>query len=210
MPYSVTIFLRSQRQADENENNMSCLATIIHFVWRFLIIVPQAVTLSFFLGMYPVPFIIITVCTYGIMAVWVFIQKSIRFCKQVWLEAMFKFLVAFIYLFNYFNIMANDSYYRSLFYYSFLFLQRGLMMCFWCQGETEEIWYRWPILTTYFVCFIGGMILQMLYYKVFHPTRANSKGFQRLFITGNGKNKNNSIEVPASSNDDNTNDSSVI
>ncbi|GAB6029942.1 hypothetical protein CHUAL_005637 [Chamberlinius hualienensis] len=170
MPYTVTCFLRSERQADVKANNMSKVGTSIQFFSRFFIIAAQALVLALFLTSYPLIFMIITVCSWGLLAIWVFTQNT-HFSTRPWLECVYRFLIAFIYLFTYVNVRSDPSYYRALFYYSFMFVERGLMVCFWSQQELYHTWYRWPVMVAFFVCFIGGIIIKVIYYECHHPSR---------------------------------------
>lgn len=197
MPYSITMCLRSQRQADPKANNMSMISCAIQFIWRFFIVVPQAVTLSLFCSVYPFPFMITSLVDWGLMIIWIFLQPAARvFPKHMWLDCIYRFFIGYIYLFNFLNVKKGDSYYRSLFYHCYLFLQRGLMICFWCQGESYKVWYRWIVLTIYFLFFFSGMSIQLIYYLFHHPTREHPKDVHKKLLAIDRKsNKSSSDQI---------------
>ncbi len=107
------------------------------------------------------------------MLAWLIVQGN-QACSNQCEEALFNLVVAFIYVFTFFNIRDEPTRYKYLTFYMISFLENTVLLFTWffSWGPTspEFIWFRIAGLVGDYTLFFIGILCMVMYYAYFHPS----------------------------------------
>lgn len=107
------------------------------------------------------------------MLAWLIVQKS-RVCETQCEEALFNLIVAFIYIYTFFNVREEPTRYKYVTFYVITFVENTVLLLTWFFSfnlTTQDILYfRISGLVGDYALFFAGILCMVLYYVYFHPT----------------------------------------
>lgn len=133
--------------------------------------------------MYPVLILPVCLAHWLAMLAWLILQGH-QTCSNQCEEALFVLVVAFIYIFTFFNIRDEPTRYKYLIFYSICFLENTALLFIWflpptlkATGNEDIFWLRVAGIVGDYALFFIGLISMVLYYVYFHPSlsRRDSK-----------------------------------
>jgi hypothetical protein len=112
------------------------------------------------------------------MLAWLIVQGN-QACSNQCEEAFFILVVAFIYIFTFFNIRDEPTRYKYLTFYVICFLENTILLFTWFLSPSlsqpaEDFVFRVAGLVGDYVLFFLGIISMLLYYIYFHPSLSNA------------------------------------
>lgn len=122
------------------------------------------------------------------MLAWLIVQKT-KACENQCEEALFNLIVAFIYIFTFFNVRDEPTRYKYLTFYTICFLENTLLLFTWFfsfnLSTPDILWFRISGLVGDYALFFLGILCMVLYYLYFHPssphlgTRTQQEGHKK-------------------------------
>jgi len=108
------------------------------------------------------------------MLVWLIVQGN-QACSNQCEEALFNLVVAFIYVFTFFNIRDEPTRYKYLTFYIITFLENTVLLLTWFfpftgASTTDTLLFRVAGLVGDYALFFMGIICMVMYYSYFHPS----------------------------------------
>lgn len=107
------------------------------------------------------------------MLAWLLVQGN-QTCSNQCEEALFHLVVAFIYVFTFFNIRDEPTRYKYLTFYIISFLENTVLLLTWFfsfgPSTPEIVWFRIIGLVGDYALFFTGVLCMIMYYAYFHPS----------------------------------------
>lgn len=107
------------------------------------------------------------------MLAWLIVQGN-QACSNQCEEALFNLVVAFIYVFTFFNIRDEPTRYKYLTFYIITFLENTILLFTWFfswgPSSSDLILFRVAGLVGDYVLFFIGILCMVMYYAYFHPS----------------------------------------
>jgi len=108
------------------------------------------------------------------MLAWLIVQGN-QACSTECEEALFNLVVAFIYIFTFFNIREEPTRYKYAIFYVVSILENTVLLFTWFFSDNDEsspeiIWFRTAGLVGDYALFFLAILCMVLYYVYFHPT----------------------------------------
>jgi hypothetical protein len=107
------------------------------------------------------------------MIAWLLAQKNPS-CSNSCEESLFNLVVAFIYIFTFFNVKDEPTRYKYLTFYVINFLENTVLLCTWFFSfnltTPEILMFRISGLVGHYALFFLGILCMVLYYVYFHPS----------------------------------------
>lgn len=180
MAWSMASYQRLLRVSLKTKHNISWPATIVQFMWHFLVTVSRILCVSVVASIYPVHTILVLVFHWFVMTIWLSATSSENnFCDHHKLyDFLFYSIFGAVYIFTQVVLVEGPTFLKYLIFYGILFFENTLANVVWILNADaalqRTIYYR-PIIYLNVVPFVVGIIFMLLYYKVFHP----STGYNR-------------------------------
>lgn len=126
-----------------------------------------------FAATYPILIIPACLAHWVAMLAWLIVQKT-KACTNQCEEVLFNLIVAFIYIFCFFNVREEPTRYKYLTYYMVCFMENSVLLFTWFfsfnLSTPEILWFRISGLVGDYSLFFLGILCMVLYYVYFHPT----------------------------------------
>ncbi|KAF7270296.1 XK-related protein 4-like [Rhynchophorus ferrugineus] len=183
MAWSMASYQRLLRVALKTKHNISWPATIVQFMWHFLVTVSRILCISVIASIYPIHTILVLVFHWFVMTIGLSATSSDNnFCDHnKFYDFLFYSIFGAVYIFTQVVLVDGPTFFKYLVFYTILFAENTIANIVWIYNADEElqktIYYR-PIIYLNVIPFIVGIIFMLLYYKVFHP----STGYNRQQI----------------------------
>lgn len=107
------------------------------------------------------------------MVAWLIVQRT-KACENHCEEALFNLIVAFIYVFTFFNVRDEPTRYKYLTFYIICFLENSCLLFTWFfsfnLSTPDILWFRISGLVGDYAVFFLGILSMVLYYVYFHPS----------------------------------------
>ena len=138
--------------------------------------------LGVFAATYPILLVPVCVAHWLAMLAWLIVQGN-QECADHCEEALLKLVVAFIYVFTFFNVREEPTRYKYLTFYLICFLENTILIFTWFFSfnnvyTSEIFWFRVSGTVGDYALFFLGIICMITYYVYFHPSlefRSKSK-----------------------------------
>ncbi|XP_030745522.1 XK-related protein 6 [Sitophilus oryzae] len=176
MAWSMASYQRLLRVALKTKQNISWPATIVHFMWHFLVTVSRILCISVIASIYPVRTILVLVFHWFVMTISLSVTSSDNnFCDHNKLyDFLFYSIFGAVYIFTQVVLVEGPTFFKYLAFYSVLFVENTIANIMWIYNADEavrqSIYYK-PIIYLNIIPFIVGITFMLLYYKVLHPSR---------------------------------------
>ncbi|CAG2103222.1 unnamed protein product [Medioppia subpectinata] len=174
MSWSMASYNRALRRSTPNKLNVSRMATITHFLWRFCTIGSRVLAIALFTSEYSYWVCPVAIGHWGVMTIWIMHQQT-RFCdsergdQRPCHEYVFNMIVGAIYLFCFLNVKDEPTRYKYLSFYTIVFSENISFIILWYVRSDPLNWYHTPALATVLGAFGVGMLLMLIYYWFLHP-----------------------------------------
>lgn len=113
-------------------------------------------------------------CHFCAMLAWLIVQKTNACGENQCEEALFNLIVAFIYIFTFFNVRDEPTRYKYLTFYMICFIENTLLLFTWFfsfnLSTPDILWFRVSGVIGDYALFFLGILCMVLYYVYFHPT----------------------------------------
>ncbi|XP_066254963.1 XK-related protein 4-like [Euwallacea similis] len=184
MAWSMASYQRLLRVSLKTKHNISWPATIVQFMWHFLVTVSRILCISVVASVYPVHTILVLVFHWFVMTIWLSATSSENnFCDHNKMyDFLFYSIFGAVYIFTQVVLVDGPTFLKYLIFYGILFGENTLANVVWIWNADETLQkthYYKPIIYLNIIPFVVGIIFMLLYYKVFHP----STGYNRQRVT---------------------------
>ncbi|KAL1500740.1 hypothetical protein ABEB36_006185 [Hypothenemus hampei] len=186
MAWSMASYQRLLRVSLKTKHNISWPATIVQFMWHFLVTVSRILCISVIASIYPIQTILVLVFHWFIMTIWLSATSSENnFCAHNKLyDFLFYSIFGAVYIFTQVVLVEGPTFIKYLIFYGILFAENTLANILWTVSADQVVkgtsYYK-PIIYLNVIPFAVGIIFMLLYYKVFHP----STGYNRQRVVNN-------------------------
>ncbi|KAF4100183.1 XK-related protein 8-like [Onychostoma macrolepis] len=170
---SVAMYHRCMRAFLPEKRKMSWISTGVYFLWNLLAIIPRVTALALFCSVFPC-YIIAHFLSLWMLLVLVAWSQKTNYMEHGGWEWLFRAAIGLIWYFSWFNVSTRSIKSKSIFYYSFMFLDTVMLLGFWCW-KVFEYAGCWSSLNPYMVIptvlglYVIGILVKMIYYRWFHP-----------------------------------------
>ncbi|XP_050296252.1 XK-related protein 7-like [Anthonomus grandis grandis] len=185
MAWSMASYQRLLRVSMKTKHNISWPATIVQFMWHFLVTVSRILCISVIASEYPIHTIMVLVFHWFFMTIWLSATSSENnFCghNKVY-DFIFYSIFGAVYIFTQVVLVDGPTFLKYVIFYAILFAENTIANVVWICNASESlklmIYYK-PIICLNVVPFIGGIFFMGLYYKVFHPSMGQAYNRHRV------------------------------
>lgn len=183
---SMLAFQKAIRMADYEMPNMSFLASVFFLLWKFFIVASRVITMALFASQFKAELFLFIGFHYLVMLLWL-IMMGTDFCgsadSQTYPvgEFVYKVVVAWVYVFDFFPVKEGPTRIKSGAYYILCFVETSVLITVWyievhkrVEDNLSSAWYlqEWFQITTLTLipCFFFlGMVFCAVYYLKLHP-----------------------------------------
>ncbi|CAL8086972.1 unnamed protein product [Orchesella dallaii] len=174
LAWSLSAYNRSLRFSQPEKPNITYRGTIVQFFWHLCAISARVFALAAFAATYDLLLIPVCVLHWLAMLVWLIVQGN-QACSNQCDEALFNLVVAFIYVFTFFNIRDEPTRYKYLTFYIISFFENTVLLLTWFfpftgVSTTDILWFRVAGLVGDYALFFMGILCMVIYYTYFHPS----------------------------------------
>ncbi|XP_054152903.1 XK-related protein 4-like [Oppia nitens] len=168
--WSLVSYHRALRLSLPDKANMKWTGLAIQFIWRFFMVASRVVTLSLFASQFR--FYISIVCSihWFLMFLWIVSMRT-SFCKNRIEELGYNAILAFIFIFCYFNPVDTPTRRRYILYYLFMFCENIIILTLWYFNCPESEIYKPLGFPAFLISFTLGIAFMVVYYLWFHPSK---------------------------------------
>ncbi|KAJ8925488.1 hypothetical protein NQ315_009326 [Exocentrus adspersus] len=175
MAWSMASYQRLLRVSLRNKQNITWAATIVQFMWHFLVTVSRILCISVLASIYPVYTILGLLGHWLIMTVWLSSTcANNNFCDHNRLyDFLFYAIFGAVYIFTQVVLVEGPTCLKYVIFYVILFMENTIANIFWIlydDKDVKQLVYYMPIIYLNVIPFIFGIFFMVLYYKVFHPS----------------------------------------
>lgn len=179
MAWSMASYHRSIRFCQVDKSNLTWSASVVQFLWHFMVTVSRILSISAVASLFPI-YTGVFCCAHWIaMTFWLalFEQTQFAISEQSSLRAklseiIFCGILGLVYIFTYLTPSEGDTRNRYLVYYPICFVENITAILLWStfiSSETRDAWYYYPLLLSSIIPFVIGIIFMLLFYHFFHP-----------------------------------------
>ncbi|KAI7798719.1 XK-related protein 8-like [Triplophysa rosa] len=168
---SVVTYHRSMREFLPDKRKMTWTRSVVYYLWNLLVIAPRVTALALFTSVFPCYIIAHFLSVWMVLVLVVWSQKT-DFMEDPRWEWLFRATVGLIWYFSWFNVGSKNTKLKSIIYYTVLGLDTMALLGFWWwKMEHACILLLRPyiMIITLASLYVLGIILRIIYYKVFHP-----------------------------------------
>uniref|UniRef100_A0A672MFG6 XK-related protein n=1 Tax=Sinocyclocheilus grahami TaxID=75366 RepID=A0A672MFG6_SINGR len=172
--FSVALYHRSMHVYGSQGRKMSWISTGVYFLWNLLLIIPRVTALALFCSVLPC-YIIAHFLSLWMLLVFVAWSQKTGHMKSPGWEWLFRAAVGLIWYFSWFNVSKKGSIkVKMVLYYIFMALDTMMLLGFWCRKvfEYAGCWSSLNpciVIPTLLGLYVIGILVQMIYYRWFHP-----------------------------------------
>uniref|UniRef100_A0A671N354 XK-related protein n=1 Tax=Sinocyclocheilus anshuiensis TaxID=1608454 RepID=A0A671N354_9TELE len=172
--FYVTLYHRSMHVYSSQGRKMSWISTGVYFLWNLLLIIPRVTALALFCSVLPCYIIAHFLSLWMLLVFVAWSQKTDHMKSPGW-EWLFRAAVGLIWYFSWFNVSKKGSIkVKMVLYYIFMALDTMMLLGFWCRKvfEYAGCWSSLNpciVIPTLLGLYVIGILVQMIYYRTFHP-----------------------------------------
>ena len=167
--WALAAYQKALRLSLPSKANLDCWSLVFLFIWRVLVIGPRVLAFAMFAACTQYGLFVLCGTHWVLMLVWIIMQRT-TFCSTKIQEYCFNVVAAFICIFDFFNLIEGHTRIRYVIYYSIVYFENVAMVviCYFHRSLTAG-WYFMPSSVTIVAVFWIGILVQVIYYVVFHP-----------------------------------------
>ncbi|KAJ8967408.1 hypothetical protein NQ314_002915 [Rhamnusium bicolor] len=175
MAWSMASYQRLLRVSLRNKHNISWAATIVQFMWHFLVTVSRILCISVLASIYPVFAVLGLLGHWFVMTIWLSCTSANNnFCDHNRLyDFLFYSIFGAVYIFTHVVLVEGPTCFKYLIFYVILFSENTVANILWIlygDSDMKKKDYYIPIIYLNVIPFIFGIFFMVLYYKVLHPS----------------------------------------
>jgi len=166
--WALAAYQKALRLSLPNKADLDWWSLVFLFLWRVLVIGPRVLAFAVFATCAQYSLFVLCGIHWVVMLVWILMQRT-AFCTTKIQEYCFNAVVAFICIFDFFNLVEGHTRLRYVIYYSIVYCENVGMVVWYCYKSTAVEQYCVTVTVCVVVLFWVGILLQVIYYLVFHP-----------------------------------------
>jgi len=167
-------YYKSLRMSLPNKVNLNMLEMCVQIAWRLFMLTSRMLALTLFITSFNYFIIFVILLHWFIMFLWILTMKT-NFCENLIEEVFYDALVAIMFIFCFFNPIDNDTRERYSLFFTFMLVENTFLLYLWSQDCAHRnnlpCSYKFELISLYYVCFLVGIVIMILYYLYCHPTR---------------------------------------
>lgn len=167
--WSLVSYAKSLRISLSNKVPMTYWSIAFMFSWEFFSVTARMIALALFTSAFVHQVGFVCLAHWLVMTIWIYTMKT-NFCNTKWEELGFNAVLGVIFIFCYFNPVDTPTRYRYMIFYTFMFIENSTFMYLWTKASNYELWIKQTALYAHYTCFSLGIILMLIYYRLYHPT----------------------------------------
>lgn len=180
--WCLTAYQNSLRLSLSDKANISRVAMVSMFFWRFFTVGARVVCFSLFASTFSYWIFVVVGSHWSVMFVWILLQNT-NFCENSAEEFCFNVVAATVNIFCFFNLLEGHTRLRYTIFYTLVYLENLAMIVTWYSfHSTEETWYIIPAMVAVLGLFFVGIFFQLIYYVFLHPNNRFSSKRIRICI----------------------------
>uniref|UniRef100_A0A3Q4HBI9 XK-related protein n=1 Tax=Neolamprologus brichardi TaxID=32507 RepID=A0A3Q4HBI9_NEOBR len=173
--FTVTTYHRSLRFFLPAKENQKITSSVICFIWNLVLISSRLTALALFASVLPCFIFAHFICSWLVLFFFAWRSKT-DFMESPCGEWLYRATVGIIWYFNWFNVAEGKTRYRTVLYHGYILTDICILCAVWCWKMSTDppdfvIEPMHALITVACVVavYILGLILKVIYYKVFHP-----------------------------------------
>lgn len=148
---------------------MTYRSIALMFFLEFFSITGRMIVLALFTSAFVRYIGFVCIIHWAVMTLWI-VSMQTNFCNTKCEELAFNAVLGVIFIFCYFNPIDNNTRYRYLTFYSFMFIENSALLAFWFKNVDYELWIKEIVVVSHYACFFMAILIMLIYYRWFHPT----------------------------------------
>ncbi|KAL6099440.1 xkr8 [Pungitius sinensis] len=174
--FSVTMYHRSLRSFLPDKEKQAVLSSVVYFLWNLFLLSSRLVALALFASVLPCFIFAHFLSSWAVLSFFAW-RSKVEFMDSAWGERLYRATVGLIWYFDWFNVSAGRTRYRTLLYHAYMLVDIGLLCGLWGwqmsrkPPDLEVVGVGGGVVGFY----ILGLVLKMLYYRWCHPNVAKGE-----------------------------------
>ncbi|KAF0768941.1 XK-related protein [Aphis craccivora] len=184
--WALASFGKNVRMQNVHRLVLTWLGVIFQFLWRLGTVGARVISLTAYAAMYKYWVLLVLGLHWLSMLLWLHSPKNVFHGERMSpkRKAFLFALLAFVFTFEYVNLLENNHREKMLMFYVVMALENALLMFVWSIGSGDAV--KPFIVLGLFCC---GLVFMAIYYQFFHVRRLKYESGGRL---SNATNSNNS------------------
>ncbi|XP_042234481.1 XK-related protein 6-like [Homarus americanus] len=171
LAWGVTAHARSIRFTDHQKNNISCLGTVVLFLWHIFSLGARVSAMVLFASRFRLYLLAVCAAHWFLMVIWFMARRSFSdTCPRLLGEWLLSFLFAAVHIFTFINDKDEPTLKKYIAFYTICGIENIAMVVLWLIYANPSIWYYIPGVVFHFFSFFLGITCMVAYYKFLHPT----------------------------------------
>jgi len=176
----MAFYQRALRASLEDKAKLGYVQFALMFTWRLFTVGARVIALALFASCFKWHVFIIVGVHWAIMFLWILVQDT-KFCKTKLEELFFNMIAAVVNIFDFFNLIEGHTRLRYIIYYCIVYAENCLMMVlYYTSQSTTSRWHVPLSMIAVLGLFFVGILIQFVYYAVFHPNNYPKNKKQRI------------------------------
>lgn len=181
--WALVCYSKALRDLRDNARDLPWLGFTCQVLWRGCMITSRVVALVLFASHFKQWMLLAIAGHWMLMALWLSCQRT-QFCidengrEHPCKEKIFNSIIAFIYIFCFFNTKEGMTRKRIVLYYSVMLVENSLLISMWYPNRTLNSAMTYASLAIVWGGFVFGVIFMILYYRFYH----HSHTFKGMFL----------------------------
>uniref|UniRef100_A0A3B4F6F2 XK-related protein n=1 Tax=Pundamilia nyererei TaxID=303518 RepID=A0A3B4F6F2_9CICH len=172
---TVTTYHRSLLSFLPAKENQKITSSVIYFIWNLVLISSRLTALALFASVLPCFIFAHFICSWLVLFFFAWRSKT-DFMESPCGEWLYRATVGIIWYFDWFNVAEGKTRYRTVLYHGYMLTDICILCAVWCWKMSTDppdfvIEPMYALITAACVIavYVLGLILKIIYYKVFHP-----------------------------------------
>lgn len=181
--WSLVCYSKALRDLRDNAQDLPWIGFTCQVLWRAFMVISRVVALVLFASHFQQWTLLAVLGHWMLMAMWLACQRT-QFCidengrGHPCKERIFNCVIAFIYVFCFFNTKEGMTRKRIVLFYSVMLVENSLLISMWYPNRNLNSVWTYSALSVVWGGFVLGVVFMILYYKFYHHSHA----FKGLFI----------------------------
>ncbi|EDO37802.1 predicted protein, partial [Nematostella vectensis] len=171
--WAILCYSKALRDMRSDPGDLPFLGFIFQMLWRTSMITSRVVALVLFASYFQHWMFVAAAAHWFLMALWLSCQRT-QFCidetgkEHPCREKLFNAMIAFIYIFCFFNTKEGMTRKRVVLFYSVMLVENSLLISMWYPQRTISTKLTYIALSIVWGGFVLGVIFMILYYRFYH------------------------------------------
>ncbi|XP_063420052.1 uncharacterized protein LOC134705216 [Mytilus trossulus] len=154
------------------EQGISACGVIFYYIWRACEVAPRTIVLALFAAQFGFQILVVPIGLHWVaMSIWLGCQKQEMMNKTSREKWIFNIVFGYVLIFCFQNVQKGKTRYRAMFYYFVTFSENIIMLILWAYfTQHKSEWFYLAAIGTVPLFMVIQIIVQLLYYKLIHPS----------------------------------------